>query len=1017
MERTGANPVCLALIAALVVSSVHGAAHAQFDETAALDRQVVEFFRACKPAEAIPLAKQSLELREKALAAGDPAIIVNLQALALLYVAQGLVAEAEPLLKRVDAHEKKLPAGSPTIAKGLDNLATLCLAQWRLGETEALLKRALDLSERSLPVGHHDLAPRLATLGGLYATQGRFAEAEPLLKRALEIIEKTTPIGNPEVAPILQFLAVLYVAQGRFAEAEPLAKRSIEIFERALPAGHPNIATALGSLALLYQRQWRLTEAEALFKRALEMRENAQPPDPLSTATSLSGLAGLYQVARRAAEAEPLLKRALEIEEKMLPEGHPRLAINLGDLATAYRTQGKLAVAEPLAKRALASFEKSLPVGHFRIAWTLNELAALSYAKGAWVDATNYSRRASTIIIERSKRASQSAEGGATDTARSELSQNTGAFEWLMLSARSLAEQRPDQRDALSEEAFTTAQWAGQTSAGAALAQMAVRFARGEGELSRLVRTQQNLSGQWRQLDKQIVAARSVPPEQRNAALEATLAARLADTDRQLVTINARLAREFPGYAALAAPEPLSIKSTQEQLRSDEALIQFAFAWNQGFAWLVTSSSARWVRLGGSMADIRASVQMLRCGLDYDGEWLWSPDKQRSFARKSACAQLRPDGLAANEPPPFNLTIAHELYEALFGPIKDSIVGKHLFIVPAGALTSLPFHVLVTDKPALPVPSDPAVYAGAAWVARSHAITVLPSVASLKSLRTAAGKSPATKPYIAFGNPLLTGPNGTDRRAWAKQTCNKNIVQRLASSFGLQGTLGSFFRGGLSNVEQLRRQPPLPETADELCAVARDLKALESEVYLGARATEHSIKNLSRVGKLKSHRIVHFATHGLLARETESLAQSLAEPALLLTPPDKASEEDDGLLTASEVTQLELNADWVILSACNTAGAGDTLGAEALSGLARAFFYAGARALLVSHWYVDSDGAVKLTTRAVSELRRDPRIGRAEALRRAMLALMTESNRPAGWIPGAHPAVWAPFVVVGEGRQ
>ena len=107
----------------------------------------------------------------------------------------------------------------------------------------------------------------------------------------------------------------------------------------------------------------------------------------------------------------------------------------------------------------------------------------------------------------------------------------------------------------------------------------------------------------------------------------------------------------------------------------------------------------------------------------------------------------------------------------------------------------------------------------------------------------------------------------------------------------------------------------------------------------------------------------------------------------------------------------------MILSACNTAGAGDTLGAEALSGLARAFFYAGARALLVSHWYVDSDGAVKLTTRAVSELARDPKIGRAEALRRGMLALMSESNWPAGWIPGAHPAVWAPFVVVGEGRQ
>jgi CHAT domain-containing protein len=156
-------------------------------------------------------------------------------------------------------------------------------------------------------------------------------------------------------------------------------------------------------------------------------------------------------------------------------------------------------------------------------------------------------------------------------------------------------------------------------------------------------------------------------------------------------------------------------------------------------------------------------------------------------------------------------------------------------------------------------------------------------------------------------------------------------------------------------VEELRRQHPLPETADELCAIARDFRAPESDIYLGARATERTIKGLSASGSLKAHRIVHFATHGLLAGETASLAKALAEPALLLTPPDTASEEDDGLLTASEVAQLDLNADWVILSACNTAGASDTLGAEALSGLARAFFYAGARALLVSHWYVDSD--------------------------------------------------------------
>jgi CHAT domain-containing protein len=142
------------------------------------------------------------------------------------------------------------------------------------------------------------------------------------------------------------------------------------------------------------------------------------------------------------------------------------------------------------------------------------------------------------------------------------------------------------------------------------------------------------------------------------------------------------------------------------------------------------------------------------------------------------------------------------------------------------------------------------------------------------------------------------------------------------------------------------------------------------------------------------------------------LTATKAEPALLLTPPKTASEADDGLLTASEIAQLKLDADWVILSACNTAaGDSDKPGAEALSGLARAFFYAGARTLLVSHWAVDSASTVKLITKAFDELQTDPHVSRAEALRRSMLALLETGGTY------AHPANWAPFIVVGEGAR
>jgi CHAT domain-containing protein len=147
---------------------------------------------------------------------------------------------------------------------------------------------------------------------------------------------------------------------------------------------------------------------------------------------------------------------------------------------------------------------------------------------------------------------------------------------------------------------------------------------------------------------------------------------------------------------------------------------------------------------------------------------------------------------------------------------------------------------------------------------------------------------------------------------------------------------------------------------------------------------------------------VAFATHGLISGEFPGLAQ----PSLVLTPPETPSEIDDGLLTASEITGLKLNADWVILSACNTASANGEPGAEGFSGLAKAFFYAGTKALLVSHWAVDSKNTVALTSRLFAETKGGA--APAEALRRAMISLADNPRT-------AHPAFWAPFVVVGEG--
>ena len=197
--------------------------------------------------------------------------------------------------------------------------------------------------------------------------------------------------------------------------------------------------------------------------------------------------------------------------------------------------------------------------------------------------------------------------------------------------------------------------------------------------------------------------------------------------------------------------------------------------------------------------------------------------------------------------------------------------------------------------------------------------------------------------------------------------------------------------------------PSLLDTADELKTVAAKLGAPMSDLHLAADATETTVKRTP----LADYRVVYFATHGLVAGDVEGLG----EPALALTLPRQPS--DDRCTASSPQARWHCsssNADWVARSASNTA-AGDKPGAEALSGLARAFFYAGARALLVSHWSVDSAAATRLTTTTFDAMKRDPNAGRAEALRRAMLAYMNDKSDPFS----AYPGFWGPFSVIGEG--
>jgi CHAT domain-containing protein len=334
---------------------------------------------------------------------------------------------------------------------------------------------------------------------------------------------------------------------------------------------------------------------------------------------------------------------------------------------------------------------------------------------------------------------------------------------------------------------------------------------------------------------------------------------------------------------------------------------------------------------------------------------------------------------------PLDVSVAHKIYQETFGLIAEKLRGKkRLSVVTNGALTSLPLQLLVTKDP------TGKSLKNVDWLVRSYAITALPSVSSLKILRSRNVSTSDQKPMIAFADPVFSKqPNFAARERKAAMR-----------------SMTTFYSGTQIDIASLAKElTPLPDTRIEIQAIAKSLRADPKDLKLGPAATETAVKEAD----LAEYRVVYFATHGLVAGDLDRFAKAKAEPALVLTIPDKPTDLDDGLLTASEVAQLKLNADWVVLSACNTA-AGEKPGAEALSGLARAFFYAGARSLVVSHWEVDSEATVQLMTRLFQASARDPKLSHAQALQRSMLSMIDNAQSD----DDAHPRIWAPFVVVGE---
>ncbi len=383
------------------------------------------------------------------------------------------------------------------------------------------------------------------------------------------------------------------------------------------------------------------------------------------------------------------------------------------------------------------------------------------------------------------------------------------------------------------------------------------------------------------------------------------LAAKLRDLIGKLRDERDELGKEleakFPAYADLVGPPPATIVDVQQKLHAGEALLATYVGMHRSYAWAVSKS-------GPSMV---TAIDADRAGLT----------KLTGELRLS----LEPGATTIEEIPAFDLVAARRLYDLFLMPLAAAWKSSSsLIVVPHGPLGQIPFALLPTGKHTPSASSGIPFenYKDTPWLLNTHAITHLPTVASLGTLRSAPMPSGDRRAFAGFGDPWFS-----KRQATAAQKSSTKLVayRSRGAPVGLRGRPAS----DAANTALLSALPRLPDTAAEVLSLAKIMNAdVKRDVFLGKSASEELVRST----KLSDRRVIIFATHGLVPGDLNGLA----EPALALSAPEVTGGKADGLLTLSEILSLNLDADWVVLSACNT-GSASGAGAEAVSGLGRAF--------------------------------------------------------------------------------
>lgn len=779
--------------------------------------------------------------------------------------------------------------------------------------------------------------------------------------------------------------SMLFMAAGRYEAALNLRLTRVTTFANRLPSNHIALAFERLQLANLQLQVGDVDAALATTNKLYSATKNGavtdQPlpptysPERLVVGTSI--LFGAIENRRRKyREAYKFLSRAWDLHAQ-LPSNEGEAALVI-ELAIAEIGTGKAKSARERISAAKSKFLTDKTASYLPLA-KVDELIGLSYlVEGRHQDAIAALQKSTAVFAQAINRTAVTAQEYDELRERSERSQHAASFSALIVAAHKAYQSNPAKETV--ELALDAAQHLADSVVSSSIRRSALARTAPEA-LQSLSRQQQDAHRDFHAAYRRLFSAKD------SAAEFSTI---LASHSKKISDINTKIASTSPRMAIAGVVQPISMASLQSTLRDDESLIISSFielgdlAPDQLHVWVVSPRNVSWHRTEISKADLERKIRRHRCGLD------------AALASCGAGLTMFP-GSDDIRVPQFDAANAFELYKLYF----TNASSPRLIVVGSGHLSTLPLNSLIQAPPAFGRPRTTQEFRSLNWLGLKKVISVVPSASSVVELRNAP-QSKASSAYIGFGNPILSGTPGNLRHASDHAA---SLRRQSCASHAAPTAIGLLSRSGSVERSNVLHQPPLPDTADEICSVATTFGTSESAV-IGHQFTKSRFLEMNATRRLLSYRVVHFASHALSTSKTEGMPQA-DEPAIVVTPVNGKAES--ALLKASEIVKLHLDTDLVVLSACNTSAPGP-YNSEHLSGLARAFIVAGTRALIVSNWYVDSFATKTLVTDALQKVAVAKADG-AVAMQNAMIKLALNSEDVA-----SHPTFWAGFMFVGVSR-